>query len=93
MQGKFSTGESFSIRAYKNAWKLTKRDSDGKYLIAFVAFDRCVLEQMVAAYEMSGDYWEVWCSYEVNILHPLTKKAYAEVAAELAAEYGEEVPA
>lgn len=92
MQGKFSTGESFSIRAYKNAWKLTKR-RDGKYLIAFVAFDRCVLEQMVAAYEMTGDYWEIWCSYEVNVMHPLIKKAYAEVAAELAAEYGEEVPA
>ena len=92
MQGKFSTGETYSIRAYKNAYKLTKR-RDGKYLIAFVALDLCVLEQMVAAYEMSGDYWEVWCSYEVNILHPLTKQRYAEVVAELHAEYGEEVPA
>ena len=45
---------------------------------------------MVAAYEMSGDYWAVWCSYEVNVMQPLTKKAYADVAAELAAEYGEE---
>lgn len=92
MQGKFSTGETYSIRAYKNAYKLTKR-RDGKYLIAFVALDLCVLEQMVAAYEMSGDYWEIWCSYEVNVLHPLTKQRYAEVVAELHAEYGEEVPA
>lgn len=76
MQGKFSTGETYSIRAYKNAYKLTKR-RDGKYLIAFVALDRCVLEQMVAAYEMSGDYFSLWGSYEINVLHPLIKEAYA----------------
>jgi len=90
MQGKFSNGETYSIRAYKNAYKLTKR-RDGKYLIAFVALDRCVLEQMVAEYEIKGDYFTVWCSYEVNILQPLIRQRYAEVAAELGAEYGEEV--
>lgn len=74
-QGTFSDGHSYSIRAYKNGWTLTKRRG-GKYVIAFTALDRFILEQMVAAYEMTGDYWDIWESYQINIIDPMVRSAY-----------------
>jgi hypothetical protein len=78
-QGKFSNGKTYSIRAYKDGWKLTIR-RDGKYLIAFVVLDGCVLEQMVASYEMTGDYFDIYASYEINVIQPYIREAYAAQA-------------
>jgi hypothetical protein len=78
-QGKFSDGKTYSIRPYKNGWKLTIR-RDGKYQIAFTVLDACVLEQMVASYEMTGDYWDVYSSYEMHVVQPHIREAYAAQA-------------
>ncbi len=75
LNGKWSDGNTYSIRSYKNGWTLTKRNN-GKYVIRFVALDRCVLEQMVAEYEITGDYWNIWESYQLAILDPMVKSAY-----------------
>jgi hypothetical protein len=79
-QGKFSDGKTYSIRPYKNGWRLTLR-RNGKYLIAFTVLDGFVLEQMVASYEMTGDYFDLYSSYEINVIQPYIREAYAAQAA------------
>jgi len=78
-QGKFSDGKTYSIRPYKNGWRLTLR-RDGKYLIAFTVLDGFLLEQMVASYEMTGDYFDLYSSYEINVIQPYIRAAYASQA-------------
>jgi hypothetical protein len=79
-QGKFTDGKTYSIRPYKNGWRLTIR-RDGKYLIAFTVLDGFVLEQMVASYELTGDYFDIYASYEINVIQPYIRAAYAAQAA------------
>ena len=78
--GKFSDGKTYSIRPYKNGWRLTIR-REGKSLIAFTVLDGFVLEQMVVSYEMTGDYFDLYSSYEINVIQPYIREAYAAQAA------------